>query len=206
MDKYDEAMSEFFHMVPGVTIFKSTKSVEDVSSWGRRIVAEETASLRSQLETANKEVEFQKTQAERWNKAFQAETLARSRGIELSDLKITSLTRELAKAELWNIDMEKKLEKSEADNARMREALRNLMEICYGRYPGMTNSPQMLAASSVMDEDSGWLERHDAETRRKAFEEVYKKMGDTPANVYFNFVDWVRSQIKALELQGVDKE
>ena len=54
--------------------------------------------------------------------------------------------------------------------------------------------------------DSCWLKRHDAETRRKAFEEVYKKMGDTPANVYFNFVDWVRSQIKALELQGVDKE
>jgi len=99
-------------------------------------------------------------------------------------------------------DLEQKVKQLEADNQRMREVVSaGILEL---RDAGKHGVAEYMKTSLLPD--SCWLKRHDAETRRKAFEEVYKKMGDTPANVYFNFVDWVRSQIKALELQGVDKE
>jgi len=116
--------------------------------------------------------------------------------------KIESLLSERNQLEEMVLSQKMKIATGEADNQRMREVVSaGILEL---RDAGKHGVAEYMKTSLLPD--SCWLKRHDAETRRKAFEEVYKKMGDTPANVYFNFVDWVRSQIKALELQGVDKE
>ena len=92
-------------------------------------------------------------------------------------------------------DLQKQVEQLQAENARLREALQQMVKYARAEGKGLRIADEALASTN-----STWLAEHDDEVRRKVLEEVYKEV-----NCGITHVRWALEIIHRMAKQPESK-